>query len=154
MRAPDSAQTPIRGYADIQVYRQWTGGRKPVHCRYTSCSACSIWEVGTSEIRSTRQATSDLGKRETTANQAHNEMNPSPSVHYPHPWIFLGVTSPCGEVQQGSGASCPYLNRLFEHPVQILPGLAGDNCLNSRRQRRLLFLAPRPRQIRRQRRVT
>ncbi len=60
------------------------------------------------------------------------------AVHYPYPWVLLGMAFSCGGLWRGSGASCPYLDRLFKHRVQILPGLVGANHLNSRRQRRLL----------------
>jgi len=60
-------------------------------------------------------------------------------MHYPRPWVFLGVTFSCGGPLRGSGISCPFPNRLFEHPVQILPGLTGDNCLNSPRAGALPF---------------
>ena len=61
------------------------------------------------------------------------------SLPYQSLWILLSAEFCCGGPQRGSGASCPFLNWLFEHPVQILPGPAGDNCPNSRRQRLLLF---------------
>ena len=49
---------------------------------------------------------------------------------------------------------CSLSDRFFGQLVQILPGLAGGNCLNSGRQRRLLILESGVRQIRRQRRMT
>ncbi len=75
-------------------------------------------------------------------------------MHYPYPRVFLGVTFSRGRPERGSESSCPFLDRVFEHPVQTLPGLAGVNCLNSRRKRRLLFLASDSRQTCRYRRVT
>ncbi len=56
--------------------------------------------------------------------------------------------------ERGSGASCSFLSRFFEQPIRILRGLVGASYLNSRWQRRILFLEPGPWQIRRQRRVT
>jgi hypothetical protein len=56
--------------------------------------------------------------------------------------------------ERGSGASCSFSSRFFELPIRILRGLVGASYLNSRRQRRIRFLEPGPRQIRRQRRVT
>ena len=67
------------------------------------------------------------------------------AMHYPYPWVFLGVTFSCGGLWRGSGASCPFLNSLSGQPGQILPGFAGASCLNSRRLGLDLFLSSRRR---------
>ena len=65
-----------------------------------------------------------------------------------------GPLSTSGGPERGSEATCPFLDRFSGRPVQILPGLAGVNCLNSRWKRRLLFLTSDFRQTCRHRRFT
>ena len=60
------------------------------------------------------------------------------AIHCPDPWVFLALPR---RAPAGSEASCSFLDGVSAHLVQIVPGLASANYLNSRRQLHLLLLS-------------